>query len=161
MLLVIYRNSHNNVRTVSWPVHLCQVYSHTWNDGFCIETVWRALIVVLGYLFNCGPRCQWNGKSFDMHPAFILFEPTMANCISACMCPLIKIIHIFVLMDRVSIGSHNLLSIQTLGTNLSEIRIKIQSFWFMQIYLKMSSAKWRQSCPSFSVLNVIFPHPYT
>ena len=34
-----------------------------------------------------------------------------------------------------------------LGTNFSEIQIKIQNFSFMTMHLKMSSGKWRPFCP--------------
>ena len=40
-----------------------------------------------------------------------------------------------------------LLSIGSLGTNFSEILIKIQNFLFTEIHLKISSAKWRTFCP--------------
>ena len=66
-------------------------------------------------------------------------------------------------VNRVNIGSDNglspsrhqaiiwnnawLLSIKPLGTNVSEIIIKIQNFSFMKMYLKISSAKWRPFCP--------------
>ena len=44
-----------------------------------------------------------------------------------------------------------LLSIETLGTNFSEILIKIQNFSFMKMHLKISSGKWRPSCLSLNV----------
>ena len=40
----------------------------------------------------------------------------------------------------------DLLSIRPLGTNFSEIWIKMQNFWFVKMHLKMSSAKWRPFC---------------
>ena len=40
-----------------------------------------------------------------------------------------------------------LLSIGPLGTNFSEILIKIQNFSFMKMHLKISSVKWRPFCP--------------
>ena len=39
-----------------------------------------------------------------------------------------------------------ILLIGPLGTNFSEILIGIQTFSFMKMHLKMSSAKWRQFC---------------
>ena len=66
-------------------------------------------------------------------------------------------------LNRVSIGSDNglspirrqaiiltnagLLSIGPLGINFSEISIKIRSFSFMKMHLKLSSAKRRPFCP--------------
>ena len=66
-------------------------------------------------------------------------------------------------MNGVSIGSGNglvpvrhqaitgtnagLLSIGPVGTNFSEILIKIENFSFMKMHLKMSSAKWQPFCP--------------
>ena len=66
-------------------------------------------------------------------------------------------------MNQVSIGSGNgfspirrqaiiwtnagLFSIGPLGTNCSEILIKIQNFSFMTMHLKISSAKWQPFCP--------------
>ena len=44
--------------------------------------------------------------------------------------------------------------IQTLGTNFSEILIKIHTFSFMKMHLKMSSAKWRQYCLGLNVLRI-------
>ena len=41
----------------------------------------------------------------------------------------------------------DLLIIESLGTNLSEILIKMQNFSFMKMYLKITSAKWRTFCP--------------
>ena len=40
-----------------------------------------------------------------------------------------------------------ILSIGLLGTNFSEILIKIQNFSFTKMHLKISSAKWRPFCP--------------
>ena len=72
-------------------------------------------------------------------------------------------------MNWVSIGSDNgllpirrqaiiwtnagLLSIGPLGTNFSEILIKIQNFSFTKIHLKISSAKWRPFCPGGDQIN--------
>ena len=39
-----------------------------------------------------------------------------------------------------------LLSIRYLGTNFSEIRIKVPNFSFMKMHLNVSSAKWRTFC---------------
>ena len=40
-----------------------------------------------------------------------------------------------------------------LGTNFSEILIRIQTFSFKKMHLKMSSAKWRPFCRGLNVLN--------
>ena len=40
-----------------------------------------------------------------------------------------------------------LLSIGRLGTNFSEILIKLQNFSFTKMHLKIPSAKWRPVCP--------------
>ena len=50
------------------------------------------------------------------------------------------------------INAH-LLSIGPLGTNFSEIQIKILKFSFKKVHLKMSSAKWRPFCPWGDDLN--------
>ena len=71
-------------------------------------------------------------------------------------------------VNRVSIDSDNglspirrqviiwtnagLLSFGSLGTNCSEIVIKIRNFSFMKMHLKISSAKWRPFCPGGDVL---------
>ena len=47
-----------------------------------------------------------------------------------------------------------ILSIGLSGTNFSEIVIKINAFSFKEMYLKMSSGKWRPSCLSLNVLNI-------
>ena len=39
------------------------------------------------------------------------------------------------------------------GTNISEILIKMYTFSFTTIHLKMSSGKWRPFCLSLNVLN--------
>ena len=48
-----------------------------------------------------------------------------------------------------------LLSIGPLGTNFSEILIKIQDFSFMKMHLKISFVKWRPSCFNLSVLTTV------
>ena len=69
----------------------------------------------------------------------------------------------YVSVNWVSIGSDNglfpvprqaiawtnadLLSVGPLGTNFSEILIKISNFSFMKMHLIMSSGKWRPFCP--------------
>ena len=45
-----------------------------------------------------------------------------------------------------------ILLIWPLWTNFSDIFIRIQSFSFQKMNLKMSSAKWRPSCPGLNVL---------
>ena len=44
------------------------------------------------------------------------------------------------------------LSIGTSGTNVSEFFIEIHSFSFNKMHLKMSSGKWKSSCPGLNVL---------
>ena len=72
-------------------------------------------------------------------------------------------------MNQVSTGSDNdlspiwdqainktnagLLSTKPLGTNFSEICIKIQIFPFMKMHLKMLSAKWQPLCSGGDELN--------
>ena len=46
-----------------------------------------------------------------------------------------------------------ILLIRTLGTNFNGILIKIHTFSFMKMHLKMSSAKWRQYCLGLNVLS--------
>ena len=71
--------------------------------------------------------------------------------------------HIYASVNRVSIGSDNslspilcqsiictnagLLSIEPLEINFSEILMKIQTFSFSKIHLKISSPEWRPFCP--------------
>ena len=45
-----------------------------------------------------------------------------------------------------------ILLIELLGTNFSEILVRIQAFSFKKMHLKMSSAKWRPFCLSLKVL---------
>ena len=75
---------------------------------------------------------------------------------------------IYALVNRVSTGSDNglspfqcqaifwtnagLLSIGLIGTNFSEIVIKIQNFSFTKMHLKISSVKWQPLCPGENVL---------
>ena len=47
-----------------------------------------------------------------------------------------------------------ILLIGPLGTNFSEILIRIQTFSFKKMHLKMSSAKWHPSCLGLNVLRV-------
>ena len=46
----------------------------------------------------------------------------------------------------------DLLSIRPLGTNFSEILIKIQNYSFTKLHLKLSSAKWQPFCPGVNAL---------
>ena len=79
---------------------------------------------------------------------------------------------IYVLVNLVSIGSSNALSpplcqaitwtnadrlsIRPSGTNFSEILIKIQDLSFMEMHLKISSAKWWPFCPGGDELRCAF-----
>ena len=54
--------------------------------------------------------------------------------------------------------SVRILLIEPLGTNFSEILIRIKTFPFKQMHLKMSSVKWRPFCLS---LNVCMASKYT
>ena len=48
-----------------------------------------------------------------------------------------------------------ILLIRSLGTNFSEILIKIHTFSFKKLHLKLSSAKWRPFCLGLDVLNLV------
>ena len=50
-----------------------------------------------------------------------------------------------------------ILLIELLGTNFSEIIIKIHMFSFKKMFLKMSSGKWRPFCLSLNVLTASTP----
>ena len=54
-----------------------------------------------------------------------------------------------------------ILLIGHLGTNFSEILIEICTFSFKEMYLKMSSGKWRPSCLGLNVLSWRIPHAFT
>ena len=47
-----------------------------------------------------------------------------------------------------------LLSIEPLGTKFSEILIKIQTFSFTKMHLKIASVKWQPFCPGGDETNV-------
>ena len=51
-----------------------------------------------------------------------------------------------------------ILLIGPLGTNLSEILVRIQTFSFKKMHLKMSSAKWRPFCLGLNVLSLTDAH---
>ena len=59
------------------------------------------------------------------------------------------------------IGSDNRLSTGPLGTNFSEILIKIQNFLLKKMLLETSSAKWRPFCPRGNELTSQPHHPLT
>ena len=48
--------------------------------------------------------------------------------------------------------SAGILLIGPLGTNFSEMLIRVKTFSFKKMHLKMSSAKWRPFCPDLNVL---------
>ena len=50
-----------------------------------------------------------------------------------------------------------ILLIAPLWTNFNEISIKIHTFSFKKMHLKMSSAKWRPFCLGFNELNLCMP----
>ena len=45
-----------------------------------------------------------------------------------------------------------ILSMRTIETNVSEILIQINKFWFKKMYLKVSSGKWRPFCVGLKML---------
>ena len=56
--------------------------------------------------------------------------------------------------QAITCNNTELLLIGSLGTNFSERRIKLQSFSFIKMHLKMSSAKWCPFCPGGDELKV-------
>ena len=52
-----------------------------------------------------------------------------------------------------------ILLIRTLGTNCVEIIIKIHTFSFKKMHLKMSSGTWRPSCLGLNVLTPMYVPP--
>ena len=52
-----------------------------------------------------------------------------------------------------------ILLIRPLGTNFSDILIRVQAFSFKKMELKMSSVKWRPFCRGFNELRHIFESP--
>ena len=59
-----------------------------------------------------------------------------------------------ILMENLNLNA-GLLSIGPLGTNLSEILMKIQNFSLTKIHLKTLSAKWRPFCSGGDELNLV------
>ena len=98
------------------------------------------------------------------HPTTPTLNPTPTHLV----CP------IYASVNWASIGSGNglapnrrqtmtwantdLLSIGALGTNYHRIRIKIQNFSFVKLYLKTLSVKWRPFCPVSA--EIIKKYPY-
>ena len=97
-----------------------------------------------------------------------LYIPSRKQIYTAWCCQGSSLTHphycrIYASRDWINIGSGNglapnrwqaitwtnavVLSIRPLGTNFSEILIKKQNSLFMEMHLKMSSAKWRPFCP--------------
>ena len=48
-----------------------------------------------------------------------------------------------------------ILIVRSLGTNFSEILIKIHTFSFKKMHLKMSAVRWRPFCLDLNVLKCI------
>ena len=122
-------------------------------------------------------RHSWLGWNLNKDiSVFIKYKYRLQNenhLVSTAMCyvnfsapshrSLIQFCRIYASMNRISTGSDNglspirrhafiwtnagLLLITPLGTNFSEISIKIQNFSFTKLHLKMSFAKWRPFCP--------------
>ena len=69
--------------------------------------------------------------------------------------------------NGLSLGQHQaiiwnnagILSTGPLGTNLSEILIKVHTFSFKKMHLKITSGKWRPFCLGFKVLTKIDAKP--
>ena len=51
------------------------------------------------------------------------------------------------ILTQFSVTNAKLLSIGPLGTNFSEILIKLRNFSFTKMHVKISSAKWQPFCP--------------
>ena len=108
---------------------------------------WRLICIKKGFLKSWQMLVWWGRKLLSTHWG--------------------QVTHICV-MTLIIIGSDNglspgrrqaiiwthagILSMWTLGTNFSETFIKIHSFSFKKMHLKMSSAKWQPSCPGLNVL---------
>ena len=60
--------------------------------------------------------------------------------------------HCFAVCQATIWTSAGILLIGPLGTNFSEILIKINTFWLKKIHLKMTSVKWQPFCLRLNVL---------
>ena len=108
----------------------------------------------------------WCSKGLSFTTIFNILE-----CVLVALTHWGRVTHICV-VDLTIIGSDNGLSpgrrqaiiwtnagillIGPMGTNYSEILIKIHTFSFKKMRLKMSSGKWRPSCLGLNVLNKAF-----
>ena len=83
-------------------------------------------------------------------------EPTASNCdVTMTDCSRVVAMDAFLayfVTPVVQHGASLVLLIVPLGTNVSEISIRIQIFSFKKMHLKISSAKWRPFCLALNVL---------
>ena len=137
--------------TLKWPLvaHICVAKnsSHLSNDTYiCCKSL----------NFPCGP---WGEYKNILRPRNFNTALTHWGLVmDICICKLT----IIVSDNGLSPGwqqahiltSAEILSVEPLGTNLSEILIEIHTFLLMQMHLKMSSGKWQPFCLGLSVLSI-------
>ena len=123
-------DSHYKDKTVSWPFYVYNGNLHTCKDCLYIESgPWfLGMLLYSGWLLNSSPpraayMCQWIKSALIQ----IMASPIRHQAIIS--------------------TNAGLLSIRPLGTNFSQILIKIQNLLFMKMHLKISSAEWRPFCP--------------
>ena len=107
------------------------------------------------YIYNWNLLVKHTSKR-DFYIEMAFDDVSMKHGLNICLNHLARVTHIFV-GKLIITGSDNGLSpmillIGLLGTNFSEIRIKIHNFSFKKIQLKMSSGKWWPFCLGPNVL---------
>ena len=141
-----------------WEMALhCNIVSH-WLDAYTKWSLYAYadILTPSGAKPGAKPGAKWPTLTIlNVHPI----------CAFSCKClthlPIVLHICIYA-VNRVSIGSDSglspirrqaiitgSLSIGPLGTNFTEILMKIQNFSLTKMHLKISSAKWRPYCPGW------------
>ena len=153
---------------------------HCWIH-FGEQTLCRGYIFSAAAVCKGKHRISNRGVRYDKHQCYCLKCWLLANIFIPCLFKGLKLVDICDVLThwgRVThicvsnltiIGPDNGLSpgrrqaiiwtnagilfIESLGTNYSEILIRIHTFSFKKMHLKMSSAKWRPCCLGLNVLN--------
>ena len=112
-----------------------------------------------------GPVMFWAGGGVSQYNSLVITQPIISKILTHW----VQVMHISICISKLTIiGSDNglllgwlqaiiwtndgILSTEPPGTNFSEILIRIHTFSFKKVHLKMSSGKWWPFCLGLNVL---------
>ena len=149
-------SAHDGVRVILFPVVLCIMTC--WFCTIC-HIHFTPKVLSIAAIFRMSQPLNFT-QSINAIDCLCMLVYTMYNRFNGYSQCAVSYTRLYVCNERSAITSikyfkvkvNVLLWIRLLWTNFSKILLEIQTFYFMKMYLEMSSAKWRPFCLSLNIL---------